>query len=58
MTEKGQSFTNSLTTLQMKKYDYPLADARGYEEDHVVPLCLAGAPRDSANPWPQPRFGE
>jgi len=37
---------------------YPLADLRDYEEDHLVPLCLAGAPQDPANLWPQPRFGE
>ena len=40
------------------KYGYPLADIRDYEEDHLVPLCLAGAPQDPANLWPQPRFGE
>ena len=52
------SFTNSLKKLQMKEYSYPLARIRDYEEDHVVPLCLAGAPQDPANLWPQPRFGE
>ena len=52
------SFTNSLKKLQMKKYGYPLADARDYEEDHLVPLCLAGAPQDPDNLWPQPRSGE
>ncbi len=52
------SFTNSLKKLQMKKYGYPLADVGDYEEDHLVPLCLAGAPQDPANLWPQPRFGE
>ncbi len=46
------SFTNSLKKLQMKKYGYPLADIRNYEEDHLVPLCLAGAPQDPANLWP------
>ena len=51
-------FTNSLKKLQMKEYGYPLARTRDYEEDHVVPLCLAGAPQDPANLWPQPRFGE
>ena len=51
-------FTNSLKKLQMKEYGYPLADLRDYEEDHLVPLCLAGAPQDPANLWPQPRFGE
>ena len=39
MTEKGQSITNSLKKLQMKKYGYSLADIRDYEEDHLVPLC-------------------
>ena len=42
----------------MKDYGYSLADTRKYEEDHLVPLCLAGAPQDPANLWPQPRFGE
>ena len=52
------SFTNSLKKLQMKEYGYPLEDLRDYEEDHLVPLCLAGASQDPANLWPQPRFGE
>jgi hypothetical protein len=52
------SFTNSLKKLQMKEYGYPLADLREYEEDHLVPLCLAGASQEPANLWPQPRFGE
>jgi hypothetical protein len=52
------SFTNSLKKLQMKTYGYPPADIRDYEEDHLVPLCLAGAPQDPANLWPQPRSGE
>jgi hypothetical protein len=52
------SFTNSLKMLQMKEYGYPLADLHDYEEDHLVPVCLAGAPQDPANLWPQPRFGE
>ena len=51
-------FTNSLKKLQMKKYGYPLSEIRDYEEDHLVPLCLAGAPQDAANLWPQPRSGE
>jgi hypothetical protein len=52
------TFTNSLKKLQMKEYGYPLADIRDYEEDHLVPLCLAGAPQNPANLWPQPRSGE
>jgi hypothetical protein len=56
MSKAGR--TDSLKKLQMKKYGYPLADIRDYEEDHLVPLCLAGAPQDPANLWPQPRSGE
>ena len=52
------SFANSLKRLQVKEYGYPLADIRDYEEDHLVPLCLAGAPQDPANLWPEPRSGE
>jgi hypothetical protein len=29
-----------------------------YEEDHLVPLCVGGAPHDIRNLWPQPRSGE
>jgi hypothetical protein len=52
------SFTNSIKKTQIEKYGYPLTDIHDYEEDHLVPLCLAGAPRDPANLWPQPLFGE
>lgn len=31
--------------------------AADYEEDHLVPLALGGAPTDPANLWPQPRYG-
>lgn len=52
------SFTISLKKLQMGKYGYPITDISKYEADHLVPLCLAGAPQDPANLWPEPRFGE
>ncbi|MGW4135214.1 hypothetical protein ACWELV_00120 [Streptomyces mirabilis] len=28
-----------------------------YEEDHLVPLELGGAPRDPSNLWPEPHYG-
>jgi len=31
--------------------------ARDYQEDHLVPLCVGGAPRDPDNLWPQPLNG-
>jgi hypothetical protein len=30
---------------------------RAYEEDHLIPLAVGGAPRDVRNLWPEPRFG-
>ena len=52
------SFTNKLKQLQMRKYGYSDLDPRDYEEDHLIPLCLAGASQDPHNLWPQPRSGE
>lgn len=54
----SSGFTNSLKRLQMRQYGYSDRDPRDYEEDHLVPLCLAGAPQDPHNLWPQPRAGE
>jgi len=31
---------------------------RDYEEDHLVPLCAGGHPRDPLNLWPEPRDGK
>ena len=28
---------------------------RGFEEDHLIPLSLGGAPADQRNLWPEPR---
>jgi len=52
------SYTNGLKRIQMAKYGYALGDKRDYEEDHLIPLCLGGAPQDPRNLWPEPRFGE
>lgn len=30
---------------------------REFEEDHLIPLELGGAPRDPSNLWPEPRAG-
>ena len=36
----------------------PAPDTPGarYEEDHLIPLELGGAPRDPQNLWPEPRY--
>jgi hypothetical protein len=51
-------FTNALKRLQMKQYGYADRDPREFEMDHLLPLCLSGAPQDPHNLWPQPRAGE
>ena len=48
-----QSYTEPLKRSQMAEY----GDTRpiyGYEEDHLIPLGLGGAPSDPHNLWPEP----
>jgi len=49
-------YTTALKRSQMPQYGEtgPLS---GYEEDHLEPLELGGAPRDPHNLWPQPWNG-
>jgi hypothetical protein len=51
-----ESYTEPLKLRQMRAYNLP-GRARDYEEDHLVPLSIGGAPRDPANLWPEPRSG-
>lgn len=51
------SYTNRLKAQQMRAEHLP-GNARDYEEDHLVPLCVGGSPRDRHNLWPQPRSGQ
>ena len=44
------SYTNTLKRRQLPKG----ADLKAYEEDHLIPLALGGAPRDPANLRPIP----
>jgi hypothetical protein len=50
------SYTNKLKVAQMKARHLPGTTA-DYEEDHLVPLELGGAPKDANNLWPEPRSG-
>ncbi len=50
------SYTDALKAEQMRAYGFGGA-ATNYEEDHLIPLELGGAPRDPKNLWPQPRGG-
>ncbi len=51
-----ESYTEALKLSQMRAYGLS-GSASAYEEDHIVPLALGGAPYDPANLWPQPRGG-
>ncbi|MER6303190.1 hypothetical protein ABT247_27020 [Kitasatospora sp. NPDC001539] len=52
------SYTNSLKAQQIAQYGYADTNMSDYEEDHLVPLELGGAPRDPRNLWPEPRYGD
>jgi hypothetical protein len=49
-----ESFTEPLKLAQMRAYRLP-GSPSDYEEDHLVPLSIGGAPRDPRNLWPEPR---
>jgi hypothetical protein len=51
-----ESFTEPLKLRQMRAYGLA-GSARDYEEDHLVPLSIGGAPDDPRNLWPEPRNG-
>jgi len=48
-----QSYTENLKRKQMKQYGYTDSLAQ-HEEDHLIPLELAGSPTDPRNLWPEP----
>jgi hypothetical protein len=48
------AYTGALKLAQIVEYGYADRSPSHYQEDHLVPLELGGAPRDPANLWPQP----
>lgn len=40
--------------MQILEYGYADRNPSDYQEDHLVPLELGGAPRDRRNLWPEP----
>ena len=48
------SYTSSLKLTQMAEYGYEDTASADYEEDHLIPLELGGAPSDARNLWPEP----
>jgi hypothetical protein len=51
------SYTNPLKAQGIIDYGYSDTNMSDYEEDHLVPLELGGAPRDPGNLWPEPHYG-
>jgi len=49
-----ESYTEPLKREQIAEYGYQDRRLRDYEEDHLIPLELGGAPTDPRNLWPQP----
>lgn len=48
------SYTTGLKVQQIAQYGYTDTSTASYEEDHLIPLELGGAPRDPRNLWPEP----
>jgi hypothetical protein len=48
------AYTGALKLAQIVEYGYADKNRSHYQEDHLVPLELGGAPRDPRNLWPQP----
>jgi len=47
------SYTNALKIQQMAQYE-ETGSPSDYEEDHLIPLELGGAPKNPKNLWPEP----
>lgn len=43
-------------TERLKREQIGGAELRDYEEDHLIPLALGGAPYDTRNLWAEPRY--
>ncbi len=48
------AYTGTLKRTQIREYGYEDRDASHYQEDHLIPLSIGGAPREPANLWPEP----
>jgi hypothetical protein len=51
-----ESFTEPLKRQQIADFGYRNQHLRNYEEDHLIPLELGGAPADPRNLWPEPHY--
>jgi hypothetical protein len=49
-------YTEELKRQQIHTFAYDDRRLSHYEEDHLIPLGLGGAPSDPRNLWPEPRI--
>lgn len=47
-------YTEGLKSRQIRQYGYADRRLSRYEEDHLIPLELGGAPTSAKNLWPEP----
>jgi hypothetical protein len=47
-------YTSALKRQQIRAWGYENQRMTEYEEDHLIPLGIGGAPYDEDNLWPQP----
>jgi hypothetical protein len=47
------AYTARLKVAQIRSYGFADTNVAHYEEDHLIPLELGGAPRDPHNLWPE-----
>ena len=48
------AYTGTLKRTQIREYGYEDRDASHYQEDHLIPLSIGGAPRIRPNLGPEP----
>ena len=53
-----KEYTNALKRRQIAAFGYADRRVGHYEEDHLIPLSLGGAPYDTRNLWPEPRVAD
>ena len=53
-----KEYTNALKRRQIAAFGYADRRMGNYEEDHLIPLSLGGAPYDPRNLWPEPRVAD
>ncbi len=44
-------YTNKLKKSQLREYGFADQNPKHYEEDHLIPLNIGGAPEDRLNPF-------